>query len=117
MVKHSKKDDLERYQGEYSEAKFWRKLGRFAESLGKEVVYQILVLYYVMETLPLKEKALVIGALGYLILPFDLVPDFIPILGFSDDASAILMVYQHVKSHITPVIEYYARTKLEELFS
>ena len=34
---------------------------------------------------PLKAKALIVIAVGYFLSPFDLIPDFIPILGYADD--------------------------------
>lgn len=43
-----------------------------------------------------KEKALIAGALLYLILPADVVPDFIPIGGFLDDVFVILFVFKCV---------------------
>jgi uncharacterized membrane protein YkvA (DUF1232 family) len=38
---------------------------------------------------PLQGKAVAIGALLYFILPFDLIPDVLPIVGFADDAAVI----------------------------
>jgi hypothetical protein CLOST_1278 len=48
-----------------------------------KVVYQALLLYYVAQspTCPPKIKAGIIGALGYLISPFDLIPDIMPGIG------------------------------------
>ena len=37
---------------------------------------------------PVHLKALIIGAIGYIILPIDLIPDIIPIVGYSDDLAS-----------------------------
>lgn len=50
------------------------------------------------------DKALIIGALLYAILPLDIIPDIIPGLGLIDDAFAVVMVYTIVKKSI-PVIK------------
>ena len=47
-----------------------------------------------------KDKALIIGALLYAILPFDIIPDVIPGLGLVDDAFAVVMVYNIVKQSV-----------------
>ena len=49
--------------------------------------------------------AIIMGALGYLILPLDLFPDVVPVLGFADDAAAIKLSYDTVKAPITPTIK------------
>lgn len=118
IMKPQNTEELTKYRNEYSEPKLWNKLGRFAGRLGKEVVFQVLVLYYAMMSpdVSIKNKSIVIGALGYLILPLDLLPDFIPLLGFTDDAAAIAMAYKAVKSSITPAIELQARNKLNDWF-
>ena len=64
----------------------------------------------------LKDKSVIIGALGYLILPLDLIPDFIPIVGITDDVSAIALAYKTVKGSITPEIEAQARNKIKDWF-
>ena len=105
--------DTTPYQKHYSEAKFWKN----AKSLGKKVLKPALLLYYVMMSpdVPLTTKATIAGALGYLILPLDLVPDFIPIAGFTDDAAALWAIVSMCQNHITPDIEAQADTKLQEL--
>ena len=47
-----------------------------------------------------KDKALIIGALLYAILPIDIIPDVIPGLGLVDDAFAVVMVYNIVKKSV-----------------
>lgn len=51
--------------------------------------------------LPLKEKAKIIGAIGYIILPVDLIPDAIPVFGFADDATALKFVLDSVRPYST----------------
>ena len=106
------------YQDNYSPSKLWEKLKTYAKSLGKETVYRVLQLYYVMvdKNTPMKYKAIIAGALGYLILPLDAIPDAIPVVGFSDDEAAIMAAYQAVKDCITPEIDQRARTKLSAWF-
>ena len=105
--------------GKYFQAdKFWEKLKKYGKFIGKETVYHALVLYYMMisKETPFINKAYLIGALGYLIFPLDFIPDAIPIIGYSDDFTAIMMVYNKVKGSITPKIEGRAREKLSEWF-
>ena len=77
-----------------------------------------LLLYYVLisRDVSVKDKGLIIGALGYLILPLDLIPDFIPVAGFADDAAALAAVLKMVASNVTPEIEARAKAKANELF-
>ena len=65
---------------------------------------------------PAKYKAVIAGALGYFILPIDLIPDFIPIAGYTDDLAALVWgVYCVIKS-ITPEVKAQAAAKLHEWF-
>jgi uncharacterized membrane protein YkvA (DUF1232 family) len=45
---------------------------------------------------PRRQKLLLVGLLGYLVLPFDLVPDFIPVIGQLDDAIVLALVLRHL---------------------
>jgi uncharacterized membrane protein YkvA (DUF1232 family) len=50
---------------------------------------------------PLKVKGTLFGALAYFILPFDVIPDVILGLGFTDDLAVLITAMTLVKNHIT----------------
>ena len=62
---------------------------------------------------PPKVRISIIGALTYLIVPIDLIPDFIPASGFSDDLVALTAVITLWQHHITPEIKFRAKCKLD----
>ena len=111
-------DGYDSYQQHYDENDFWEKLRRFARKAGIKVCYAALLLYYVLKS-PMttsKDRAKIIGALGYFILPIDLLPDFIPVAGYTDDLAALVWgVYCVIKS-ITPEVKARAAEKLHEWF-
>jgi uncharacterized membrane protein YkvA (DUF1232 family) len=47
-------------------------------------------------TIPRRTRWLVWFLLGYLVLPIDLVPDFVPVIGYADDAVITSLVLRHV---------------------
>tara|TARA_B100000700_G_C14903010_1_gene788297 strand:- start:594 stop:1007 length:414 start_codon:yes stop_codon:yes gene_type:complete len=55
-------------------------------------------------------------ALTYLIMPMDLIPDFIPVAGFSDDLVAITAVISLWSNYMTNEIKTRARIKLDKWF-
>jgi uncharacterized membrane protein YkvA (DUF1232 family) len=110
--------DIEQYQEHYSESGLFEKIKKVCKKAGMKAIYYVLLLYYVLmdENTPWKHKSIIIGTLGYFILPLDLVPDFIPGLGFTDDIAAITACLHTVKANITPEIKKKARMKLYEWF-
>ena len=92
---------------------FWRKTRRVAASL--PFAEDLLAAYYCAfdrET-PLQVKAALIGALAYFVLPFDFVPDVLPLLGFTDDAAILLTALRMVANHLTPAHRAAAKRKLD----
>ncbi len=66
---------------------------------------------------PAQQKALIIGALAYLILPLDVIPDVLPFAGLIDDAFAITYVFTAIRklaSKAVPAIEKKADTLIKE---
>ena len=111
-------NEIQKYERHYDDNAFWAKLQKFARKAGIKVTYAALLLYYVLKSPETsgKDRAKIIGALGYFILPIDLIPDFIPIAGYTDDLAALVWgVYCVIKS-ITPDVKAQAAAKLHEWF-
>lgn len=84
----SENDEYGRF---YSDNKFWKKIKKYAKAMGAQLILKALILYYVLNDskTPKWAKAIIISALGYLIFPFDAIPDFIPFTGYTDDLTAL----------------------------
>lgn len=110
--------DLTKYQGHYSENNFWSKLSKVAKSAGVKVVYAVLLLFYVLKSKDTsgEDRAKIVGALGYFILPLDLIPDWLPALGFTDDLAALTWALYAVAKNLTPDVKANAKAKLSEWF-
>ena len=65
---------------------------------------------------PSQVRVSLIAALAYLIMPFDLFPDFMPLVGFSDDFVALTAVLSIWSKYLTPAIRERAAMKLDRLF-
>jgi uncharacterized membrane protein YkvA (DUF1232 family) len=63
-----------------------------------------------------KDKAIIIGALGYLISPLDVVPDAIPLAGLGDDLAVLIYVLHKVWGEVSDDIKAKAKEKLATWF-
>ena len=94
---------------------FWRKLRRV---LGRIPFGEDLLAAYYCATdreTPSWVKAVLMGAVAYFVLPADLLPDFIAVLGFTDDASVLMAALSAVGGHIREPHRERAKAKLGEL--
>ena len=109
--------DFEKYEDKYSESGLWDKIRKNIAKIGVKVIYQALLLYYVAQSpnCPSKIKAGIIGALGYLISPIDLIPDIMPGIGYADDAVAIATAVALAQIYITDEIKAQAKAKIADL--
>ncbi|MBQ3878021.1 MAG: DUF1232 domain-containing protein, partial [Prevotella sp.] len=64
----------------------------------------------------IKDKAIIIGALGYLISPLDVMPDAIPIAGLSDDLAVLIYVLHRVWGDVSEEVKAKAKAKLSQWF-
>ena len=110
-------DTAPQYERHYDEDSFWKKVKHVASQVGAKVLYPALQLYFMLQSkdVPVKAKTLIVGALGYLILPTDLVPDFIPALGFTDDITALMVAIRTLNQHLTPEINRQAKEQTDKL--
>jgi len=105
-----------KYQKYFSTDGFWWKLKKGAKKAGIKVIYSGLLLFYALESpnTPLRAKVQIYGALGYLILPLDLVPDLLPIVGYVDDLSALGLALASVARSIDDDVKRKAKSKLKD---
>jgi len=81
---------------------FWPKFRRFAAGL--PFAEDLLAAYFCAfdRNSPRRVQAVLIGALAYFILPFDFIPDMLPVIGFTDDAAVLATAIRMVAVHIRP---------------
>lgn len=106
------------YSSKFSKRDFVEKIARIAKGAGAKLVYAALILYYTLQSdkVSATNKAMIIGALGYLISPLDVVPDAIPIAGLADDLGVLVFVLKKVWADIDPDIQKNARARLSKWF-
>jgi uncharacterized membrane protein YkvA (DUF1232 family) len=81
--------------------RFWIKLKKVAARL--PFTEDLLAAYYCAfdKQTPRHVQAALLGAIAYFILPFDFIPDMMPVLGFTDDAAILATAIRMVATHIT----------------
>ena len=106
--------DFMNYANKFSQTDFTEKIARIAKRAGSKLVYAALILYYTLQSdkVSAANKAMIIGALGYLISPLDVVPDAIPIAGLADDLGVLIFVLKKVWTDIDPSIQERSKEKI-----
>lgn len=94
---------------------FWRKLGRVVAQI--PFAEDLLAAYYCAfdRDTPHHVKAMLIGAIAYFVLPTDAIPDFLPVIGYSDDAAVLAATIKLVADNIKPAHRQAAKVMLAEL--
>ena len=110
--------DFMNYANKFSQKDFVEKISRIAKRAGSKLVYAALILYYTLQSdkVSKADKAIIIGALGYMISPIDVIADAIPIAGLKDDLAGLLYVLKKVWTGIDPEIIEKARERLSRWF-
>lgn len=102
----------------YTPPRLWSKLTRIAKVASAKTLLTILTLFYCLQDrdTPRWARGVIIGALGYLILPMDLIPDFIPGVGYGDDWAALVGALATVAAYIKDEHKARANAQLARLF-
>ena len=81
--------------------RLWRKLRALAASL--PFAEDLLAAHYCAfdRQTPAHVKAVLLGAIAYFIVPTDLIPDYIPVIGYTDDAAVLATAVRLVTTHMT----------------
>jgi uncharacterized membrane protein YkvA (DUF1232 family) len=95
--------------------RFWLKLKRVAARL--PFAEDLLAAYYCAfdKETPRHVQVTLLGAIAYFILPFDFIPDMLPVLGFTDDAAVLATAIRLVATHITSDHRAAARAALQRV--
>lgn len=119
-VKNFKVEDitsnLKVYEKYFSESELWQKVEKFGKTMGATILYPVLLLYNLLKSneVDLKEKAMIIGTLGYVILPLDFLPDALP-GGFTDDELGLLAAITALASCLSEEIQQTSKEQLRNL--
>jgi len=95
--------------------RFWIKLKRVISGL--PFAEDLLAAYYCAfdKQTPRHVQVALLGAIAYFILPFDFIPDMMPVLGFTDDAAVLATAIRLVATHIRPEHRDAARAALKRI--
>ena len=87
---------------EFSLSGFWNVVAKLSKRGGRKLLASALTLFFCLKdpATPAWAKSVIVGALGYLIFPMDLIPDAIVGPGFTDDWSVILGAMAAIITHI-----------------
>lgn len=102
----------------YSEEKFTEKLTKSGGKLGHKAMYAALLLFEALKSpkLPNKTRMTILGALGYLILPVDVMPDFLPAVGLVDDAGLLIAALVSVYNMVNDEMRRAAHQRMKKWF-
>lgn len=110
--------DFMSYSGKFSAKDFTEKIAKIAKRAGAKMVYAALILYYTLQSdkVSKKDKAIIIGALGYMISPIDVIPDAIPIAGLTDDLAVLIFVLRKVWGSVEPDVQTKVKERMKKWF-
>ncbi|MDG2081875.1 MAG: YkvA family protein [Bacteroidales bacterium] len=107
-------DNMHEYIKHYDESELKSFLRSYGKKLGNTVVlYALIILTLISDSrVPLKLRVMLTASAGYLLLPADLISDFLPIIGFTDDIAFLTYVMSSANDYITPEVKEEARGKM-----
>ena len=110
--------ELQKYEQHYSDSSFLDKVTQYGKLIGITALYKAVQLWFVLQKpdVPAGTKAVIMGALGYLIAPLDFLPDLLPVLGYTDDIVAITFALIKVQGYIDEEVERKSKKLLTKIF-
>lgn len=106
------------FEDKYSDNGFWSKVADYAKTAGSEVIEKALWLYYAAQgkDTPPSVRATIYSSLGYFIFPFDIVPDAIPGVGYTDDLGILGAALIIAAGYIDEDVKSKAAQKMKDWF-
>lgn len=112
------KKQLDQFRTSFSEGRFKEKIVSIAKSASSRTIYTAMLLYYAYrrKDTPAWAKRIVIGALGYLVMPIDAIPDLSPFIGLTDDIGVLSFGLVTIAAYINDEVRGSAREQVNKLF-
>jgi len=106
------------HAGHYRESRLWDKFVHYAQRAGRELLEKALWLYYAAQKpeTPAWARTTAFGALGYLIVPMDAIPDWLPGIGLTDDLGALTLAVATLCRYIDEDVRQQTAQQLERWF-
>jgi uncharacterized membrane protein YkvA (DUF1232 family) len=110
---------LEPEEGYRAEARvqsdFWRKVKQTARQI--PFIDEVVAAYFCAmdPDTPLRVRGILLAALAYFIMPFDMIPDFLLFFGLTDDIAVLTAAFAAVQGEITDAHRAAAREALSEV--
>ena len=107
-------NNIQQYIKYFDEIQLFDKLGVVGKKIGSKVVFYVIIMAMLIgdTKIPLKVRLVFMAALGYLILPTDLVADLLPAIGFTDDIAFLTFAISNAREYITPEVKDKAKEKM-----
>ena len=107
-------NNIQQYIKYFDEIQLFDKLGVVGKKIGSKLVFYIIIMVILIgdTKIPLKVRLVFMAALGYLILPTDLVADLLPAIGFTDDIAFLSFAISNAREYITPEVKDKAKEKM-----
>jgi uncharacterized membrane protein YkvA (DUF1232 family) len=104
----------QRSREETVRARFWKTARKAAKSV--PFLDEVIAGYYCAldPSTPFRVRGTLLAALAYFVMPFDIIPDFIFGLGFTDDVAVLMAALNAIRNHITPAHREAARKAMED---
>lgn len=109
---------VSKYEKQHSEENFWKKIKKVGSKIGVTPIYLAFLLYHSIKSksIPIVNKAPIVGALGYFISLIDIVPDVTPLVGYCDDVSIVVGALAAIATQITEEIREEAKESARRIF-
>lgn len=111
------KKQLKQFRASFTEGRFKKKIVAIAKSAGSRTIYTAMLLYfaYQRKDTPAWAKRIVLGALGYLVVPIDAIPDLSPFIGLTDDVGVLSFGLVTIAAYINDEVREKARAQVSKL--
>lgn len=100
-----------------TENSLFDKIKNAAKAAGKELIRNVLILWYALPNASIADKSIILGALAYFISPIDAIPDLTPILGYTDDMGVVAGAVAKIRVCAEKSVIKKAEDKLKEWFN